>query len=131
MPEVNISFGDFFDRWSILKVKQRKLEATQLNNVEQELKGYESILEKSIASLAIIGDLANELLLCNERIWDSMSELYETAKSPSRELSDLTLLITQLNQQRAFIKRSIDLAMHSDFHEEKSYFTNANEVLAD
>jgi hypothetical protein len=58
-------------------------------------------------------------------------ELASTTNATSGNLVQLTIQITALNQQRAFLKRQIDQVFDSSFSEEKSYFSDSTQILLD
>jgi hypothetical protein len=69
-----------------------------------------------------IRDLYKELLFVNLSIWIDMDELYAIQDSNSSGSIELTNKITELNKDRAFLKKKIDEECQSEFSEEKSYF---------
>lgn len=128
MPLVEVSMGEFVDRWSILHVKSRKLtQVSQLRNIEAELAQVESeinTLKKNSDLLMLVDSLLN----CNLEIWDAMDTLYQI-HTPNLEYAKLSLEITRLNQQRAFLKKKIDSVVGYKFSEEKSFFEDQTQLV--
>jgi len=128
MPIVEVSMGEFVDRWSILQVKSRKLtRVSQLNNIEVELANVESeiiVLKKNSDLLMLV----DSLLDCNLEIWDAMDKLYHI-HTPNLEYAKLSMEITRLNQQRAFLKKKIDSVAGYKFSEEKSFFEDQTQLV--
>lgn len=133
MPRVEISYGDFFDRYTILLVKRDRLPSSQHVNLENELESYRAELSRLEIS-GRIEKVIEDLHHVNKSIWDEMNKLYELAsnsKPASGDLVQLTIDITALNQRRAFLKREIDISFVSVFSEEKSYFSDSDQLLID
>jgi hypothetical protein len=128
MPVVEISVGEFVDRWSILKIKSERLsQVSQLNNINAELSQLENEMSK-LDSDSKLSVLIEGLLNCNLKIWNAMDALYQI-HAPTLEYAELSLEITRLNQERAFLKKSIDLLAGYRFSEEKSYFENQSQLV--
>ena len=130
VPKVEISFGEIADKWTILQIKSARLSGeSQILNVEREKSGLQPIADQLLQVPAALEQL--ELLLkTNKLIWDQMDEIYQLKETGPR-YAQLSLEITIENQRRAFLKREIDILMNSDFHEEKSYFSNPGQVVVE
>jgi hypothetical protein len=122
MPSVDISFGEFFDKWSILKVKAGHLQKVeQRNRVEVEM----NIHAKAIESLTVdskTNELMSEIYKINLFIWRLMEQLYALDDSKLVEYVEVTLEITEWNKKRAYKKGEIDQHFNSTIREAKSYF---------
>lgn len=128
MPVVEISIGEFVDRWSILKIKSEKLtQVSQLDNIKSELSQLQNEMSK-IESEFNMPELLESLLTCNRKIWDAMDSLYQI-HAPNLKYAQQSLEITRLNQERAFLKKMIDSRAGSRFSEEKSYFENHSQLV--
>ena len=121
---VPVSFGELLDKISILQIKSERMsDEAKLANVRREL----SALEKTwMAHPAAGGDVARlraELKAVNERLWDIEDEvrLKEKAQSFDRDFVELARSVYLQNDQRARIKKAINLALGSSYVEEKSY----------
>ena len=121
---VPVSFGELLDKISILQIKSERMsDEAKLANVRREL----SALEKTwMAHPAAGGDIARlraELKVVNERLWDIEDEvrLKEKAGSFDQAFVELARSVYQQNDERARIKKAINLALGSSYVEEKSY----------
>ena len=131
MPNVEISYGDFFDRYTILLVKLDQLPSIQHVNLEKELVSYRAELSE-LDIPDSISQTIDDLHQVNKSIWIEMNKFYELASTlnpTNGNLVQLTIDITALNQKRAFLKREIDQVFVSTFSEEKSYFADSGQVL--
>ena len=121
---VPVSFGELLDKISILQIKSERMsDEAKLANVRREL----SALEKTwMAHPAAGGDVARlraELKAVNERLWDIEDEvrLKEKAQSFDRDFVELARSVYLQNDERARVKKAINLALGSSYVEEKSY----------
>lgn len=122
MPFIEISVGELLDKWSILEIKLAKLQKpSQQENISREMQVLEEIC-KTYLDDPEINNLYKELHRVNLEIWIGMDLLYEINSSQSQEFIELTNKITDLNKNRAYIKKQIDVLVNSSFSEEKSYF---------
>jgi hypothetical protein len=131
LPKVDISYGDFFDRYTILLVKVDRLPSSQHANLKNELVSYRAELSKLDIPVEISKEV-DDLQVVNRQIWDSMNKFYELASTETvtnQNLVQITKHITALNQRRAFLKRQIDQVFDSPFSEEKSYFSDSRQIL--
>ncbi len=122
MPKVEISYGEYFDKWSILQVKSKFLQKSeQLKRVENEMEIYlkdVTLLTQNVKS----AELLNELYEINLKIWELMNQLYAIEEQNKVQYVELTLEITEWNKKRAYKKSEIDDHFTSEIREAKSYF---------
>ena len=121
---VPISPGELLDRITILRIKQvRILDATKLANVKLEL----ALLEQTWRDC---GGAARDLALderalqnVNERLWDIEDRIRdkEAKQSFDRDFIELARAVYLANDERAAIKKRINLQLGSRLIEEKSY----------
>ena len=122
MPKVEISFGEYFDKWSILQIKARNLQKKdQLKRVEIEMDLYVEDIELMSAD-SRAAQLLSELYEINLRIWQLMDQLYGINDTDYANYVGLTLEITDWNKRRAFKKGEIDQHFNSTIREAKGYF---------
>ncbi|MBB4126738.1 hypothetical protein HEP73_03275 [Xanthomonas sp. GW] len=121
---VPVSFGELLDKIAILQIKSERIgDAAKLANVRAEL----SALEKTwMAHPAASGDVARlrlELKAVNERLWVIEDEIRikEKAQAFDEEFIKLARSVYYENDERARIKKEINLALGSSYVEEKSY----------
>ncbi len=122
--QVPVSFGELLDKISILQIKSERMsDAAKLANVRSEL----SALEKTwMAHPAAGGDIAQlrvQLRQVNERLWDIEDEIRvkEKAQEFDEEFVRLARSVYFENDERARVKKDINLALGSSYVEEKSY----------
>ncbi|KWV14736.1 DUF6165 family protein [Xanthomonas translucens] len=121
---VPVSFGELLDKIAILQIKSERIgDAAKLANVRAEL----SALERTwMAHPAASGDVARlrlELKAVNERLWGIEDEIRikEKAQAFDEEFIKLARSVYYENDERARIKKEINLALGSSYVEEKSY----------
>ncbi|MBN6102989.1 hypothetical protein JR064_12500 [Xanthomonas sp. CFBP 8703] len=121
---VPVSFGELLDKIAILQIKSERIgDVAKLANVRAEL----SALEKTwMAHPAASGDVARlrlELKAVNERLWVIEDEIRikEKAQAFDEEFIKLARSVYYENDERARIKKEINLALGSSYVEEKSY----------
>lgn len=121
---VPVSFGELLDKISILQIKSERMsDEAKLANVRREL----SALEKTwMAHPSAGGDIVRlraELKAVNERLWDIEDEvrLKERAQAFDQDFIELARSVYLQNDERARIKKAINLALGSSYVEEKSY----------
>ncbi|MDV0439971.1 DUF6165 family protein [Xanthomonas sacchari] len=121
---VPVSFGELLDKIAILQIKSERIEDPgKLANVRAEL----SALEKTwMAHPAAGGDVARlraELKAVNERLWVIEDEIRikEKAQAFDEEFIQLARSVYYENDERARLKKEINLALGSSYVEEKSY----------
>ncbi|MCI2245664.1 DUF6165 family protein [Xanthomonas sp. PPL568] len=121
---VPVSFGELLDKIAILQIKSERIEdPVKLANVHAEL----SALEKTwMAHPAAGGDVARlraELKAVNERLWVIEDEIRikEKAQAFDEEFIKLARSVYYENDERARLKKDINLALGSSYVEEKSY----------
>ena len=110
--KVEISTGDFCDRHSILDIKRGNgLE------VDRELQQYEIGKPHDINYMHYF----EILKAINSQLWDLEDRKRKYVSRYSTDESDTAFLITQLNDVRARVKKSIDTFYQSDISEKKSH----------
>jgi uncharacterized protein DUF6165 len=121
---VPISPGELLDKLTILRIKSKRMsDAAKLANVRTELK----ILEDTWAVSAYAGvDIAaevNALLEVNERLWIIEDDIrdQERAQQFDAQFIRLARAVYFENDERAAIKRRINVKLGSTIVEEKSY----------
>ncbi|HIY71624.1 MAG TPA: hypothetical protein H9827_09165 [Candidatus Luteimonas excrementigallinarum] len=126
MPEVQVpvSFGELLDKLAILQIKSERMQdAGKLANVRRELSALEKTWLAHPAAGRDVVRLRAELKAVNERLWEIEDEirLKEKAGQFDEEFVRLARSVYFENDERARIKKEINLALGSSFVEEKSY----------
>ncbi|HEY6454596.1 MAG TPA: DUF6165 family protein [Steroidobacteraceae bacterium] len=121
---VPVSPGELLDKITILRIKsQRMHEAAKVANVRLELE----LLQRTWATLgsSTLQVAADERALqaVNEQLWDIEDRLRnkEAARSFDQEFIELARAVYRHNDERAAIKKRVNIALGSRIVEEKSY----------
>ena len=121
---VEISIGEFFDKITILEIKQERItDEAKLENINKELDSLNRLLQQLQFSRADVADEVAELKAINEKLWvieDDIREK-ESQKMFDEEFIELARSVYFTNDRRSEIKRDINLKLGSEFVEEKSY----------
>jgi hypothetical protein len=126
MSEVSVpvSPGELIDKITILRIKsQRITDAPKLHNVRVELATLSEIWARSAYAGFDIGADENALLAVNERLWvieDAIRDK-EREQAFDAEFIRLARAVYFENDERAAVKRRINLRLGSAIIEEKSY----------
>ena len=123
-PLVPISWGELFDKITILQIKLDKLTSKNaLNNVGREFKQLQSILIKYFPNSIEAKQLEEELKQINQQLWDIEDNIRDKEKNRSfdDEFIQLARSVYIINDERSRIKRKINDIFGSKFVEEKSY----------
>ncbi|MCD9126661.1 DUF6165 family protein [Luteimonas fraxinea] len=121
---VPVSFGELLDKLSILQIKfERMDDPAKLANVRTELSALEQTWMAHPAAGHDIVRLRAELKAVNERLWDieDAVRVKERAGEFGEDFVQLARSVYLENDERARIKKAINLALGSAYVEEKSY----------
>lgn len=123
---INIGPGEAYDRLTILQIKLDKMEdPDKLENVRREWTSLSSSLTEYCAERdqTVPAELVEALKEVNEKLWKVEDDLryLERTKSFGDGFVKLARMVYYLNDERASIKKEINLKMKSEFVEEKSY----------
>lgn len=119
-----ISFGELIDKITILEIKARRIaDPAKLANVRTELELLNATWAAHPASAIDIADARARLLAVNEVLWDieDRIRLKERAQVFDASFVELARSVYYRNDERAVIKREINLKLGSPLVEEKSY----------
>jgi len=120
--KIEISTGELVDKVTILAIKLEKIsDPAKIKNIRRE---YELLL-KPMAQCGIETDSEAFLALkeVNLKLWDieDRIRIKEAAKAFDSEFIDLARSVYFTNDERAEIKKRINLATGSELVEEKEY----------
>lgn len=121
---VPVSFGELLDKIAILQIKSERMsDEAKLANVRHELQALERTWMASAAASVDIARLRGQLKAVNERLWEIEDDIriQEKAQAFGEEFIRLARAVYFENDERARIKREINLALGSTYVEEKSY----------
>ncbi|GLQ45493.1 hypothetical protein GCM10007862_05440 [Dyella lipolytica] len=122
--QVPVSFGELIDKITILEIKSRHIsDASKLANVHNELNLLNATWANHHASQTDIAKERARLLAVNETLWDieDRIRLKEKAQAFDAEFIELARSVYFQNDERAAVKREINLKLGSQLVEEKSY----------
>jgi uncharacterized protein YukE len=122
--QVPVSFGELLDKISILQIKSERIsDAAKLANVQREMQALQHTWQAHPASARDLAGLLAELKAVNERLWDieDAVRLKERDQAFDAGFVALARSVYQNNDERARIKKAINLALGSGYVEEKSY----------
>ena len=118
---IEISVGELFDKITILRIKQKNLtDQEQLENVNKEL----SILEnKAFNNDPEVNALVEELYKINSKLWEIENHKRQCEADKVFGSTFITLArdVYIKNDDRAKIKKMINIITKSDIIEEKEY----------
>ncbi|MEN5426274.1 DUF6165 family protein [Stenotrophomonas pennii] len=121
---VPVAFGELLDKISILQIKSERIsDEAKLANVRTELSALEKTWMAHPAGGKDVAQLRAELKAVNEELWDieDAIRLQDKAGDFGETFIALARSVYLRNDERARIKKAINLALGSAYVEEKSY----------
>ena len=121
---VPLSPGELLDKITILRIKVARIQdAAKLANVKRELTLLEQTWKDSGAAAHDVAIDERALENINERLWDIEDRIRdkEARQTFDREFIELARAVYICNDERAAIKKRINLQLGSPLVEEKSY----------
>ena len=122
--EVPVSPGELLDKITILRIKSARMrDSGKLANVRTELAALERVWNASpYAAVDVAGDVS-ALLAVNERLWTIEDDIRdkERAHSFDADFVRLARAVYVENDERAAIKRRLNVKLGSSLIAEKSY----------
>ena len=122
--KVPVSPGELLDKITILRIKsQRMTDPGKLANVRRELDSLEEVWKSSAYSAVEVTADVDALLAVNARLWQIEDDIRdkERAKAFDAEFVRLARAVYIENDERAAIKRRLNVKLGSALVEEKSY----------
>lgn len=119
-----VSFGELLDKVSILQIKSERMsDVAKVANVRKELVALERTWNEHPASNIDVSALCKRLKAVNERLWviEDDIRILEKQQRFDDEFIQLARSVYFENDERAKIKKEINLALGSAYVEEKSY----------
>ncbi len=122
--KVEISLGEIIDKITILEIKSERISNSgKLVNIGKELDNLRK--EWAVSEYSDI-DITNEydaLKRINESLWEIEDKIRdkEAAECFDQEFTQLARSVYTTNDERAAIKKEINLKLGSELIEEKSY----------
>ena len=121
---VPVSPGEMLDKITILRIKSKRMsDAQKLANVRLELSALEETWSGSAYAKVPLSDEVAALYSVNERLWVIEDDIRgkERAQAFDAEFIRLARAVYFENDERAAIKKRINLKLGSALVEEKSY----------
>jgi hypothetical protein len=122
--KVPVSPGELLDKITILRIKSRRMsDPDKLRNVGLELEALQDTWNGSAYAAVDMDADVNALTTVNERLWVIEDDIRdkERAQAFDAEFIRLARAVYVENDERAAIKRRINLKLGSAIVEEKSY----------
>ena len=121
---VPISPGELLDKITILRIKAARMsDPAKVANVRLELDLLEKTWRDSGAAIPEVAADEAELQRVNEALWDIEDKIRdkELAREFDGEFIELARAVYVTNDERAAVKKRVNLALGSRIVEEKSY----------
>ena len=122
--KVEVSVGEFLDKLTILEIKSARIQDTnKLKSINNELDIIRRAWESSPFSQHDLSQELARLRKVNETLWDIEDSIRdkERHKTFDKEFIELARSVYINNDERAAIKREINVKVGSELIEEKSY----------
>lgn len=119
-----LSYGEFLDKLTILEIKSERIsDKNKLENIKKEKAVLDRIWKEADKSDIDISNEFKALKAVNEKLWQIEDDIRdkEREKNFDQEFIELARSVYFTNDERARIKKEINLKLGSDLVEEKSY----------
>ena len=121
---VPVSFGELLDKMSILEIKAERItDAAKLGNVRRELAELQAVWDGHPASQVDTATLRQALKAVNARLWKIEDDIRDKERAQTFDAGFISLAraVYFENDERARLKKQLNLALGSTLVEEKSY----------
>lgn len=121
---VPISPGELLDKITILRIKAARInDAAKLENVRHELALLEQTWTRAVPQATELATEEHALETVNTRLWDIEDRIreHEAGRRFDASFIELARAVYVTNDERAAIKKRINVALGSKIVEEKSY----------
>lgn len=121
---VEIPAGELIDKITILEIKSERIaDAGKLANIRAELSTLSGTRDQAMPASAGLTDLTAKLKAINEKLWVIEDDIRdcERAGDFGPKFIELARAVYFSNDERARLKRDINLLLGSRLIEEKSY----------
>lgn len=118
--KIEVSHGEIVDKHTILQIKKDRIRDEQkLFNINREF----DVLSEVLKDIQVDEYTYSSLLEINKKLWDVEDELRvcENIGRFGDHFIELARKVYKLNDERALIKKHINIFTHSYLVEEKSY----------
>ena len=124
LPQVPISWGELFDKITILEIKLENLrEVNALKNVKLEHDQLYMIYNRNFYENENAKSLITDLKIINLKLWDIEDKIRDKERNQTFDegFIELARKVYFTNDERSRIKRNINEIFGSELIEEKSY----------
>jgi len=121
---VPISPGELLDKITILRIKSARMsDAAKLSNVRVELAELEKTWQAAVGTEADVSEDERALQAVNERLWVIEDDIRDKERASAFDAGfiELARSVYIENDERAAIKKRINVKLGSRIVEEKSY----------
>lgn len=121
---IPVSFGEVLDKITILEIKsERILDADKLQHIQAELEALNQHWHEAVTEPSGIDEERRDLKAVNEKLWEieDAIRVEEAGGRFGERFIELARSVYFINDERAAIKKRVNLALGSRFVEEKSY----------
>jgi len=121
---IPISPGELLDKITILEIKSERIESVEKkSNVNTELGMLNRVWTDATSEDASLKSMRKELKSINESLWVIEDDIREEERNRQfgERFIELARSVYVTNDQRADVKKRINLHLNSDIVEEKSY----------
>lgn len=118
--KIEVSIGEVLDKISILAIKLDRIQdEDKLKNIQKEF----TALTSQISSSMYLDKLYMKLCQVNQKLWNVEDKLrdHERLNNFNEDFINLARSVYKLNDERARIKKEINVKYGSELIEEKSY----------
>jgi uncharacterized protein YukE len=122
---IPMSPGELLDKITILEIKSERItDPTKLDNVRRELELLQKTWKNAVTvEDAMVQRIHHELKTINEKLWEIEDDIRD--KERAQEFDDRFIELARsvyfTNDQRAKMKKSLNVHLGSTIVEEKSY----------
>ena len=122
--QIPVSVGELVDKITILQIKADQFSGEALANVQRELALLEAVLSR--CGLTLPTKHVKALSEVNQQLWTIEEAIREREANGcfDARFIELARSVYRCNDQRAALKRHINIATGSRLIEEKSYFAS-------
>ena len=121
---IPISPGELLDKITILEIKSKRIESVEKKlHVNKELALLNAVWHESVASDTELVSMREELKSINESLWVIEDDIREEERNKrfGDRFIELARSVYVTNDQRANVKKRVNLHLNSEIVEEKSY----------
>jgi hypothetical protein len=121
---VPISVGELIDKITILQIKSERIaNKDQVANVKRELAALEAVSARIACDATLLAQCTADLKRVNETLWEVEDAIRDCEASGDfgPRFIELARSVYRHNDERARLKRELNMAAGSRYVEEKSY----------